>query len=166
MGLADLCGIADLHCKKVKSTKWLKYKLRAMIGGQWFEQTDGRSGFLFPLRSVRGEFVTQKLPTLTSFLFFFEQPINPPKLTFLPYTKSFGSNTSPKLNEHCFWFPVSKPGFSHTLLLCWLYGSPQGIHIWDTIPISRSVKRLDFTLEWSFFQVNRECQGKANSLYL
>jgi hypothetical protein len=44
MGLADLLGIADLHCRKVESTKWLKHKLRATIGGQ----TDGRSGFPFP----------------------------------------------------------------------------------------------------------------------
>ena len=60
MGLADLLGIADLHCQKVKSTKWLKHKLRATIGGQQFEQTDGRSGFPFSLRSVGGrlEFVT------------------------------------------------------------------------------------------------------------
>jgi hypothetical protein len=29
MGLADLLGIADLHCRKVESTKWLKHKLRA-----------------------------------------------------------------------------------------------------------------------------------------
>ena len=34
MGLADLLGIADLHFQKVKSTKWLKYKLRATIEGQ------------------------------------------------------------------------------------------------------------------------------------
>ena len=34
MGLADLLGIADMHCRKVESTKWLKYKLRATIGGQ------------------------------------------------------------------------------------------------------------------------------------
>ena len=34
MGLADLLGIADLHCRKVESTKWLKHKLRATIGGQ------------------------------------------------------------------------------------------------------------------------------------
>ena len=27
MGLADLWGIADLHCRKVESTKWLKHKL-------------------------------------------------------------------------------------------------------------------------------------------
>ena len=27
MGLADLLGIADLHCQKVESTKWLKHKL-------------------------------------------------------------------------------------------------------------------------------------------
>ena len=63
MGLADILGTADLHCRKVESTKWLKYKLRATIGGQQFEQTDGRSGFSFPLRSVRGrlESVTQIL---------------------------------------------------------------------------------------------------------
>ena len=40
MGLANLWGIADLHCRKVKSTKWLKHKLRATIGGQQFEQTN------------------------------------------------------------------------------------------------------------------------------
>ena len=34
MGLADLWGIADLHCQKVESTKWLEYKLRATLGGQ------------------------------------------------------------------------------------------------------------------------------------
>ena len=27
MGLADLWGIANLHCRKVESTKWLKHKL-------------------------------------------------------------------------------------------------------------------------------------------
>ena len=62
------------------------------------------------------------------------------------------------VNEHDFYCVAISPA------MAWL--SPQGIHIWDTIPISRSVKRGDFTLEWSFFQVNRECQGKANSLYL
>ena len=63
MRLADLLGIADLHCQKVESTKCLKHKLRATIEGQKFEQTDGRSGFPFPLRSVGGrlEFVTQLL---------------------------------------------------------------------------------------------------------
>jgi hypothetical protein len=61
MGLADLRGIADLHCRKVESTKWLKHKLRATLGGQKFEQTDGRSGFSFPLGFARGrlEFVMQ-----------------------------------------------------------------------------------------------------------
>ena len=61
MGLADLFGIANLHCRKVKSTKWLKHKLRATLGGQQFEQTDGRSGFSFPLSFSGGrlEFVTQ-----------------------------------------------------------------------------------------------------------
>ena len=61
MGLADLLGISDLHCRKVKSTKWLKHKLRATIGGQEFEQTNGRSGFPFPLRFAGGrlEFVMQ-----------------------------------------------------------------------------------------------------------
>ena len=34
MGLADLQGIADLHCRKVESTKWLKHKMRATLGGQ------------------------------------------------------------------------------------------------------------------------------------
>ena len=34
MGLADLFGFANLHCRKVESTKWLKHKLRATIGGQ------------------------------------------------------------------------------------------------------------------------------------
>ena len=63
MGLADLLGIADLHCRKVESTKWFKHKLRATIGGQQFEQTNGRSGFPFPLRSVGGwlEFVARIL---------------------------------------------------------------------------------------------------------
>ena len=61
MSLADLLGIADLHCRKVESTKWLKHKLRATIGGQQFKQTDGRSGFSFPLNFSGGrlEFVTQ-----------------------------------------------------------------------------------------------------------
>ena len=61
MGLADLLGIADLHCRKVESTKWLKHKLKATLGGQKFEQTDGRSGFSFPLSFSGGrlEFVTQ-----------------------------------------------------------------------------------------------------------
>ena len=61
MGLADLLGIADLHCRKVESTKWLKHKLRATFRGQWLEQTDGKSGFSFPLRFAGGklEFVTQ-----------------------------------------------------------------------------------------------------------
>ena len=61
MGLADLLGNADLHCRKVESTKWLKHKLRATLGGQLFEQTDGRSGFSFPLRFAGGrlEFGTQ-----------------------------------------------------------------------------------------------------------
>ena len=61
MGLADLLGIPDLHCRKVKSIKWLKHKLRATLGGQYFEQTDGRSGFSFPLSFSGGqlEFVTQ-----------------------------------------------------------------------------------------------------------
>ena len=45
MGLADLLGIEDLHCQKVEGTKWLKHKVGAMLGGQWFEQTNGRSGF-------------------------------------------------------------------------------------------------------------------------
>ena len=60
MGLADLLGIVDLHCRKVETTKWLRYKLRATIGGQKFEQTEGRSGFPFPLRFAGGqlEFVT------------------------------------------------------------------------------------------------------------
>ena len=34
MGSADLWGITDLHCPKVKCTKWLKHKLRATLGGQ------------------------------------------------------------------------------------------------------------------------------------
>ena len=61
MGLADLLEIADLHCRKVESTKWLKHKLRATLGGQKFEQTDGRSGFSFPLSFSGGrlEFVAQ-----------------------------------------------------------------------------------------------------------
>ena len=44
-------------------TKWLKHKLRAMIGGPQFEQTNGRSGFPFSLRSVGGrlEFVARIL---------------------------------------------------------------------------------------------------------
>ena len=60
MGLVDLLGIADLDCHKFE-TKWLKHKLRATLGGQKFEQTDGRSGFSFPLKVVGGrmEFVTQ-----------------------------------------------------------------------------------------------------------
>ena len=61
MGLVDLWGIADLHCRKFKSTRWLKYKLRAMLEGHEFEQTNGRSGFSFPLRFAGGrlEFVMQ-----------------------------------------------------------------------------------------------------------
>ena len=54
-------GLADLWGRKVESTKWLKHKPRATLRGQQFEQTDGGSGFPFPLRFVRGqlEFVTQ-----------------------------------------------------------------------------------------------------------
>ena len=50
-----------LHCQKVESTKRLKHKPRDTLGGQQFEQTDGRSGFSFPLRFAGGrlEFVTQ-----------------------------------------------------------------------------------------------------------
>ena len=61
MGLADLFGIADLHCRKVECTKWLKHKLRVTLEGQYFEQTKGISGFSFPLRFTRGqlEFVMQ-----------------------------------------------------------------------------------------------------------
>jgi hypothetical protein len=33
MGFADLLGIADLYCRKVESTKWLKHKLRPTISG-------------------------------------------------------------------------------------------------------------------------------------
>ena len=33
-GLGGSLGIADLHCQKVKSTKWLKHKQRVAIGGQ------------------------------------------------------------------------------------------------------------------------------------
>ena len=33
MGLADLLGIADLHCRKVESTKWLKHKLKSCRTG-------------------------------------------------------------------------------------------------------------------------------------
>ena len=32
MGLADLLGIADLHCRKVESTKWLKHKNQKVAG--------------------------------------------------------------------------------------------------------------------------------------
>ena len=61
MGLVDLWGIADLHCRKFKSTRWLKYKLRATLEGHEFEQTNGRSGFSFPLRFARGwlQLITQ-----------------------------------------------------------------------------------------------------------
>ena len=54
MGFGDLLGIADLLSQKDESTKWLKHKLR---------ETDGRSWFPFPLRSVGGwlEFITQIL---------------------------------------------------------------------------------------------------------
>ena len=45
MGLGDLLGIADLHCRKVEGTKWLKHKLMADLG------------FLFLLGLL--EFVTQ-----------------------------------------------------------------------------------------------------------
>ena len=70
MGLADLFGIADLHCRKVESTKWLKHKLRATIGGQEFEQTNDRSGFPFPMRFAWGrlEFVRRILGVLRSSL--------------------------------------------------------------------------------------------------
>ena len=56
IGLADLLGIADLHCQKIESTKWLKNKLRASIGGQC-----GICGFPFPLGFAGGrlEFVMQ-----------------------------------------------------------------------------------------------------------
>ena len=57
MGLADLLGIADLDCRKVESTKGLKHKLRATLGGQQFEQTNGRSGFSFPLSFSGGRLV-------------------------------------------------------------------------------------------------------------
>ena len=60
MGLADLLGIADLHCLKVESTKWLKHKLRATIAGQKFEQTDGRSNIPFLLGSFEGRLVFVK----------------------------------------------------------------------------------------------------------
>ena len=33
-GLGRFWRIADLHCRKVESTKWLKHKLKATIGGQ------------------------------------------------------------------------------------------------------------------------------------
>ena len=36
MGLADLLGMADLLCRKVESTKWLKHKLRATREGLEF----------------------------------------------------------------------------------------------------------------------------------
>ncbi len=63
MGLEKLWGITELHCQMVKSTKWLKHKLKAMLGGQYFEQTDGISGFSFPLSFAGGwpEFVAQAL---------------------------------------------------------------------------------------------------------
>ena len=35
VGLADLWGIVDLHGRKVKSTKSLKHKLKATLGGQY-----------------------------------------------------------------------------------------------------------------------------------
>ena len=71
MGLADLWGIGNLHCQKVESTKWLERKLRATLGDQEFEQTDGRSGFSFPLSfsGERLEFFTQAVgdsPKLSS----------------------------------------------------------------------------------------------------
>ena len=47
MGLADLLGIADLHCQKVESTKWLKYKLRASIGANSLNKPMADLGFLF-----------------------------------------------------------------------------------------------------------------------
>ena len=60
-GLANLLRIADLHCRNFESTKWLKHKLRASIGGEKFKQSNGRSGFSFPLRFAGGqlEFVMQ-----------------------------------------------------------------------------------------------------------
>ena len=33
-GLGKSLGIADLHCRKVESTKWLKHKLRDTLGRQ------------------------------------------------------------------------------------------------------------------------------------
>ena len=61
MGLADIWVTAGLHFRKAESTKWLKHKLRVTIGGQWFKQTDGRSGFPFSLRFAGGrlEFVAR-----------------------------------------------------------------------------------------------------------
>ena len=44
-----------MHCPKVKSTKWLKQNLKTTIGGQDFEQTNGRSGSPFPLRFTGGQ---------------------------------------------------------------------------------------------------------------
>ena len=53
---ADLWGIADLHCRKVESTKWLKHKVsyarRPIVGtNQWhswvsfsFEVRQGMAG--------------------------------------------------------------------------------------------------------------------------
>ena len=45
MGLADLLGIADLHCGKVESTKWLKHKLEASS----LNKPTADLGFLFEI---------------------------------------------------------------------------------------------------------------------
>ena len=47
MGLADLGGIADLHCWMIESTKWLKHKLRAKIGAYSLTKMMADLGFLF-----------------------------------------------------------------------------------------------------------------------
>jgi hypothetical protein len=49
-------SLGDCRPALPKGQKWLRHKLRAT-----FEQTDGRSGFSFPLRFAGGrlEFVTQ-----------------------------------------------------------------------------------------------------------
>jgi hypothetical protein len=47
MGLADRLGIADLHCRKVESTKWLKHKLRATWEASSLNKPMADLGFLF-----------------------------------------------------------------------------------------------------------------------
>ena len=40
-------GIADMHCRKVESNKWLKHKLSATIGADSLNKAMADLGFLF-----------------------------------------------------------------------------------------------------------------------